>query len=138
MNHFNFWKFSNWEQCYRPFFIQILNITTNYLSLQFSNVLNSLFRIFEFCKFFDFFRSIFQQKYFILLVLIFVIFLLIAGYVSKAKRSPRVSIEEDDEEGEFLSPPDPEVAQPPSWSKLRTFKRAAVCVDGVACAQIGK
>ncbi|EFN71634.1 Gamma-glutamyltranspeptidase 1 [Camponotus floridanus] len=35
-------------------------------------------------------------------------------------------------------PPDPESVQPPSWSKLRTFKRGAVCADGAPCAVIGK
>ncbi|XP_028046427.2 scoloptoxin SSD14 [Monomorium pharaonis] len=39
---------------------------------------------------------------------------------------------------EFLVPPDPENFQPPSWSKLRTFKRGAVCADGAPCAVIGK
>lgn len=41
-------------------------------------------------------------------------------------------------ENEFLMPPDPESFQPPSWSKLRTFKRGAVCADGAPCAVIGK
>lgn len=39
---------------------------------------------------------------------------------------------------ECLVPPDPESVQPPSWSKLRTFKRGAVCADGAPCAVIGK
>lgn len=38
----------------------------------------------------------------------------------------------------ILVPPDPEFPQPPSWSKLRRFKRGAVCADGAPCAQIGK
>lgn len=37
-----------------------------------------------------------------------------------------------------LIPPDPVETQPPSWSELRTFKRGAVCADGVPCAVIGK
>ncbi|KAJ8680276.1 hypothetical protein QAD02_016063, partial [Eretmocerus hayati] len=37
-----------------------------------------------------------------------------------------------------LVPPDPEVQPPQSWSKLRTFKRGAVCADGPPCALIGK
>ncbi|XP_033222455.1 scoloptoxin SSD14-like isoform X2 [Belonocnema kinseyi] len=37
-----------------------------------------------------------------------------------------------------LIPPDPENPQPPSWSKLRIFKRGAVCADGPPCAFIGK
>ncbi|XP_070172184.1 scoloptoxin SSD14 [Polyergus mexicanus] len=37
-----------------------------------------------------------------------------------------------------LIPPDPETVQPPSWSKLRTFKHGAVCADGAPCAVIGK
>ncbi|XP_015175676.1 PREDICTED: gamma-glutamyltranspeptidase 1-like isoform X2 [Polistes dominula] len=37
-----------------------------------------------------------------------------------------------------LVPPDPEYNQPPSWSKLRVFKRGAVCADGAPCAVIGK
>ncbi|XP_029158827.1 glutathione hydrolase 1 proenzyme-like isoform X2 [Nylanderia fulva] len=39
---------------------------------------------------------------------------------------------------ESLIPPDPESVQPPSWSKLRSFKRGAVCADGAPCAVIGK
>ncbi|XP_033331225.2 scoloptoxin SSD14 isoform X1 [Megalopta genalis] len=35
-------------------------------------------------------------------------------------------------------PPDPETALPPSASKLRTFKRGAVCADGAPCAVVGK
>ncbi|XP_053988692.1 scoloptoxin SSD14-like isoform X1 [Hylaeus volcanicus] len=35
-------------------------------------------------------------------------------------------------------PPDPEENLPPSWSKLRVFKRGAVCADGAPCAAIGK
>lgn len=42
-------------------------------------------------------------------------------------------IEEDE-----LIPPDPETAQPPSWSQLRTFQRGAACADGAPCAVIGK
>ncbi|XP_046836284.1 scoloptoxin SSD14-like isoform X1 [Vespa crabro] len=38
----------------------------------------------------------------------------------------------------ILFPPDPENNQPPSWSKLRVFKRGAVCADGAPCAVIGK
>lgn len=38
----------------------------------------------------------------------------------------------------ILLPPDPENKQPPSWSKLRVFKRGAVCADGAPCAVIGK
>lgn len=34
-------------------------------------------------------------------------------------------------------PPDPESPLPPSWSKLRIFKRGAVCADGAPCAVIG-
>ncbi|KAG7202112.1 hypothetical protein KM043_004781 [Ampulex compressa] len=37
-----------------------------------------------------------------------------------------------------LIPPDPVLAQPPSWSKLRIFQKGAVCVDGAPCALIGK
>ncbi|XP_012061163.1 PREDICTED: gamma-glutamyltranspeptidase 1-like [Atta cephalotes] len=44
----------------------------------------------------------------------------------------------DSQDNEFLVPPDPESFQPPSWSKLRTFKRGAVCADGAPCAVIGK
>lgn len=44
----------------------------------------------------------------------------------------------DSRNDEFLVPPDPESFQPPSWSKLRTFNRAAVCADGAPCAVIGK
>ncbi|XP_043484623.1 scoloptoxin SSD14-like isoform X2 [Leptopilina heterotoma] len=39
---------------------------------------------------------------------------------------------------EKLIPPDPEYSQPPSWSVLRKFKKAAVCADGPPCALIGK
>ncbi|KZC10657.1 Gamma-glutamyltranspeptidase 1, partial [Dufourea novaeangliae] len=35
-------------------------------------------------------------------------------------------------------PPDPEMTLPPSWSKLRVFKRSAVCADGAPCAVVGK
>ncbi|XP_076654629.1 scoloptoxin SSD14 isoform X2 [Halictus rubicundus] len=35
-------------------------------------------------------------------------------------------------------PPDPEAALPPSASKLRIFKSAAVCADGAPCAVVGK
>nr|XP_012142275.1 PREDICTED: gamma-glutamyltranspeptidase 1-like isoform X1 [Megachile rotundata] len=35
-------------------------------------------------------------------------------------------------------PPDPETALPPSASKLRVFKRGAVCADGAPCAVVGK
>ncbi|KAL7294184.1 hypothetical protein TKK_0012205 [Trichogramma kaykai] len=37
-----------------------------------------------------------------------------------------------------LVPPDPEQPPPPSASKPRAFKRAAVCADGPPCAFIGK
>ncbi|XP_058800340.1 scoloptoxin SSD14-like isoform X2 [Phymastichus coffea] len=37
-----------------------------------------------------------------------------------------------------LVPPDPEVQPPPSYSRLRAFKRSAVCADGAPCALIGK
>lgn len=36
------------------------------------------------------------------------------------------------------TPPDPEIELPPSASKLRIFKRAAVCADGAPCAVVGK
>ncbi|XP_031840741.1 scoloptoxin SSD14 isoform X2 [Nomia melanderi] len=35
-------------------------------------------------------------------------------------------------------PPDPETKLPPSPSKLRVFKRGAVCADGAPCAVVGK
>ncbi|XP_050578689.1 scoloptoxin SSD14-like isoform X3 [Bombus affinis] len=35
-------------------------------------------------------------------------------------------------------PPDPEILLPPSWSKLKIFKRGAVCADAALCANIGK
>ncbi|XP_012285801.1 glutathione hydrolase 1 proenzyme [Orussus abietinus] len=41
-------------------------------------------------------------------------------------------------EDAILVPPDPLDFQPPSWSSLRTFKRGAVCADGVPCASIGR
>ncbi|KAL0124727.1 hypothetical protein PUN28_006527 [Cardiocondyla obscurior] len=44
----------------------------------------------------------------------------------------------DSRDDEFLVPPDPESFQPPSWSKLRAFKRGAVCADGAPCAVVGK
>ncbi|KAI4497650.1 hypothetical protein M0802_007190 [Mischocyttarus mexicanus] len=47
------------------------------------------------------------------------------------------SLKYHDNEGTLL-PPDPETNQPPSWSKLRVFKRGAVCADGAPCAVIGK
>lgn len=37
-----------------------------------------------------------------------------------------------------LTPPDPGQPLPASGSKLRTFKRGAVCADGAPCASIGK
>ncbi|XP_046595489.1 glutathione hydrolase 1 proenzyme isoform X1 [Neodiprion lecontei] len=37
-----------------------------------------------------------------------------------------------------LHPPDPLDQQPPSWSKLRVFRRGAVCVDGQQCAVTGR
>ena len=39
---------------------------------------------------------------------------------------------------EELVPPDPERQPPASWSKLRIFKKSAVCADGAPCALIGK
>ncbi|XP_024880086.1 glutathione hydrolase 1 proenzyme-like isoform X1 [Temnothorax curvispinosus] len=48
------------------------------------------------------------------------------------------NITSDPRNDEYLVPPDPESFQPPSWSKLRTFKRGAVCADGAPCAVIGK
>nr|XP_034182687.1 scoloptoxin SSD14-like isoform X1 [Osmia lignaria] len=44
-----------------------------------------------------------------------------------------VEIQENEE-----VPPDPEAELPPSASKLRTFKRGAVCADGAPCAVVGK
>lgn len=44
-----------------------------------------------------------------------------------------VAIQENEE-----TPPDPETPLPPSWSKLRVFKRGAVCADGAPCAVVGK
>ena len=44
-----------------------------------------------------------------------------------------VVIQENEE-----TPPDPETPLPPSWSKLRVFKRGAVCADGAPCAVVGK
>ncbi|XP_011341293.2 glutathione hydrolase 1 proenzyme isoform X2 [Ooceraea biroi] len=52
------------------------------------------------------------------------------GGISNLRKYPK-----DDE---FLLPADPENLQPPSWSKLRTFRRGAVCADGAPCAVIGK
>ncbi|KAF5277188.1 hypothetical protein FQR65_LT03894 [Abscondita terminalis] len=37
----------------------------------------------------------------------------------------------------ILTPPNPTKSLPPSASKIRMFKRAAVCVDSVACSKIG-
>lgn len=37
-----------------------------------------------------------------------------------------------------LSPPDPTTPVQPSASKLRAFKKAAVCVDAAVCAEVGK
>ncbi|XP_071855674.1 scoloptoxin SSD14 isoform X1 [Bombus fervidus] len=44
-----------------------------------------------------------------------------------------VEIQENEE-----VPPDPETLLPPSWSKLKIFKRGAVCADAALCASIGK
>nr|XP_012235938.1 PREDICTED: gamma-glutamyltranspeptidase 1-like [Linepithema humile] len=43
----------------------------------------------------------------------------------------------DSQHDKILVLPDPENLQPPSWSKLKTFKRGAVCADGAPCAVIG-
>lgn len=48
------------------------------------------------------------------------------------------SLKYRENDGSTLVPPDPENIQPPSWSKLRVFKRGAVCADGAPCAVIGK
>ncbi|KOC63852.1 Gamma-glutamyltranspeptidase 1 [Habropoda laboriosa] len=47
--------------------------------------------------------------------------------------SADIEIEENEE-----VPPDPETVLPPSASKLRVFKHAAVCADGAPCAVVGK
>lgn len=39
---------------------------------------------------------------------------------------------------EELMPPDPSSPLPPSPSKLRIFKSAAVCVDAAPCAEVGR
>lgn len=39
---------------------------------------------------------------------------------------------------EELVPPDPISPLPPSASKLRVFKKAAVCVDAAPCAEVGR
>ncbi|XP_011634709.1 glutathione hydrolase 1 proenzyme-like [Pogonomyrmex barbatus] len=62
-----------------------------------------------------------------------VIIVIIIGLIAYARSGAS-----DSRNGEFLVPPDPENLQPPSWSKLRTFRRSAVCADGAPCAVIGK
>ncbi|XP_012258979.2 glutathione hydrolase 1 proenzyme [Athalia rosae] len=37
-----------------------------------------------------------------------------------------------------LVPPDTEEWQPPSWSKLKVFRKGAICVDAEPCALIGR
>lgn len=39
---------------------------------------------------------------------------------------------------EELVPDDPTSPLPPSASKLRVFKKAAVCVDSGICAEVGR
>lgn len=39
---------------------------------------------------------------------------------------------------EELLPPDPTKPLPPSASKLRAFRKAAVCVDAGVCAEVGR
>lgn len=63
--------------------------------------------------------------------------LIVAVIVSLGVYGSRNGIS-DSQNDEVLVPPDTETLQPPSWSKLRTFQRAAVCADGAPCAVIGR
>ncbi|XP_076233125.1 scoloptoxin SSD14 isoform X2 [Calliopsis andreniformis] len=58
--------------------------------------------------------------------------LIIIGICSIYGAPRKLDIHENEE-----VPPDPESPVPPSWSKLRVFKRGAVCADGAPCAVIG-
>jgi len=82
-----------------------------------------------------FFRSRFRIHHVIIIgaIVAALIIAIIIGLSAYARNSTS-----DSQDNEFLVPPDPESFQPPSWSKLRTFKRGAVCADGAPCAVIGK
>lgn len=80
-------------------------------------------------------RSRFRVQHVIIIgavvaALIIAVIIGLSAYARSSTSDPR--------NDEFLMPPDPEGFQPPSWSKLRTFKRGAVCADGAPCAVIGK
>ncbi|CAL7947456.1 unnamed protein product [Xylocopa violacea] len=66
-------------------------------------------------------------------IVLAVIILSIIAICSVFGTSKDLEIQENEE-----IPPDPEELLPPSGSKLRVFKRGAVCADGAPCAVIGK
>ncbi|XP_043272788.1 scoloptoxin SSD14-like isoform X2 [Venturia canescens] len=72
-----------------------------------------------------------------LLITGIVMIVILGAFVNRPIRRSRDSAHSKNNDG-ALVPPDPEIPQPPSWSKLRKFKRGAVCTDGAQCAEIGK
>ncbi|XP_014208314.1 glutathione hydrolase 1 proenzyme [Copidosoma floridanum] len=73
---------------------------------------------------------------FVLAGMLLVVVLASALYISGSNDS---GIKKSDAiEDEKLVPPDPEQQPPASWSKLKAFKRGAVCADGAPCAGIGR
>ncbi|XP_037970806.2 glutathione hydrolase 1 proenzyme isoform X2 [Plutella xylostella] len=70
-----------------------------------------------------------RLKVIITLLGIMVVIAALAGYfIGKAESKNRLRIE----------PPDPAVAPPASWSKLRVFQKGAVCTDSPQCSEIGR
>lgn len=73
------------------------------------------------------FRPIFKKKYLLGFAAVIIIIIIVA-LVYKYGGSKQ----------EGLVPPNPTKKLPPSASTLHFFNKAAVCADGVPCAEIGK
>ncbi|XP_024941854.1 uncharacterized protein LOC107268717 [Cephus cinctus] len=77
-----------------------------------------------------------RKRIFILVMLVAAV-LILATILGVTLSGSSSSLQET-AEADSLIPPDPLEAPPPSWSRLRQFKRGAVCADGAPCALIGK
>lgn len=88
----------------------------------------------KFIWLFIIFRSYINAKNTIIAgIILATVILTIIAICSVYGASRDVEIQENED-----VPPDPEILLPPSWSKLKIFKRGAVCADAALCANIGK
>lgn len=88
----------------------------------------------KFIWLFIIFRSYINAKSIIIAgIILATVILTIIAICSVYGASRDVEIQENED-----VPPDPEILLPPSWSKLKIFKRGAVCADAALCASIGK